>query len=290
MPTTRRPLTRFRLCHESALCAAPASFLPLAAATTNYLCATPISLAVFRLCELRRLSDVELRAPIVDLGCGAGQFVRLAMAGRVEIGVDISPRQAAGARRSGRYERVVEADAAELPLADESVGTVLAVSSLEHMRRPEKVLAEAGRVLQPGGVFAATIVLPELRSHLYYSELTRRMGIAPLGRLYCRLHDWAFAHRTLLPQGRWEQLAEDAGLEIVTSRRFFSPAITRSFDFWLPPAVPYRLLAAAGMPLVVPLPWRRRIVEGMLAREERSRGNVEDGTLLFLLARKRGTP
>jgi SAM-dependent methyltransferase len=272
---------------EHALRAASASFLPLAAATTNYLRATPISLAVFRLCELRMLSDVELRAPVLDLGCGAGQFVRLAMAGRVEIGVDISPRQAARARRTARYERVIEADAAELPLADESVGTVLAVSSLEHMRRPEKVIAEAGRVLRPGGMFAATIVLPELRSHLYYWELARRLRLAPLARFYCRLHDWAFAHRTLLRQERWEQLAEDAGLEIVTSRRFFSPASTRSFDFWLPPAIPYRLLAAAGTPLVLPLPLRRRIVERLLARENQSCAH-DDGSLLFLVARKGG--
>jgi SAM-dependent methyltransferase len=283
------------------------AFLPISQAAANYLRSTPLSHAVFRISELQYLARVELDRPFLDLGCGAGQFARMALEGTVDVGVDMSPRQVARARRTGRYGEVILADAADLPLADESVRTVLAVSSLEHMRRPERILCEVQRVLKPGGVFAATVVLPEFRSHLFYSGLARKIGLGLLARLYVGMHDRVFAHRTLLPQERWEQLTENAGLQVIESKRFFSAAITRSYDFWLPPAIPYRLLAALGMPWVLPLPWRRKIAERILAKEWRAggvsgrAGGVSllsggsgtpnaDGSLLFLLARKPEEP
>jgi SAM-dependent methyltransferase len=88
----------------------------------------------------------------LDLGCGVGHSYEL-LAPRTTVGVDIAPEVLTGQDRETHV-----ADMRELPFADGSFASVLAVQSLEHVPDPERVLAEAGRVLVPDG--AAVFVTP----------------------------------------------------------------------------------------------------------------------------------
>lgn len=97
----------------------------------------------------------------LDLGCGEGRFPRdLKRLGYTVIGVDASStliEHARGADPAGDY-RV--ADAANLPLADASVQLVTALLSLHDMDDMDGAIAEAGRVLVPGGRLCAAVVHP----------------------------------------------------------------------------------------------------------------------------------
>jgi SAM-dependent methyltransferase len=90
--------------------------------------------------------------PVLDVGCGTGHSYHL-LAPRETVGVDI----AADALRD-QERRTIVADMRELPLPDGGFGSFLAVQSIEHVPNPERVLAEARRVLDPGG--AAMLVTP----------------------------------------------------------------------------------------------------------------------------------
>jgi SAM-dependent methyltransferase len=106
--------------------------------------------------ELRLLSYDLLGATagtsVVDVGCGAGRAVaELAGRGVRAIGVDPSESMIAVAR--GRWP---EADfriagAYELPLADASVDGYRADKVFHELADPDRALAEARRVLAPGG-------------------------------------------------------------------------------------------------------------------------------------------
>ncbi len=83
---------------------------------------------------------------VLDLGCGTGHsYHRLAP--RQTVGVDIEP----GALEHQERETVV-ADMRELPFENSSFGSVLASHAVEHVPDPERVVAEAARVLEPAGV------------------------------------------------------------------------------------------------------------------------------------------
>lgn len=86
------------------------------------------------------------RGRVLDLGCGIGHSHHL-LAPRETVGVDADAHALAGQDRPTRV-----ADMRELPFTDGEFGSVLAVQSLEHVPDPERVLAEARRVLEPGGV------------------------------------------------------------------------------------------------------------------------------------------
>lgn len=83
---------------------------------------------------------------MLDLGCGAGHsFHRLAP--RETVGVDLSADALAAQAR-----RTLVADMRALPFADGQFESVISVHSVEHVPDPERVVAEAARVLAPDGV------------------------------------------------------------------------------------------------------------------------------------------
>ncbi|WP_203662835.1 methyltransferase domain-containing protein [Actinocatenispora rupis] len=88
---------------------------------------------------------------VVDVGCGAGRAVdELAAAGLAPCGVDADPAMVRIARsRYGHDFRV--ADATALPLADASVAGYRAEKVFHELPDPGAALAEAYRVVVPGG-------------------------------------------------------------------------------------------------------------------------------------------
>jgi 2-polyprenyl-6-hydroxyphenyl methylase/3-demethylubiquinone-9 3-methyltransferase len=89
---------------------------------------------------------------VLDLGCGKARFARaLATRGADLIGVDLSRAMLAAANGVDR----VQASVRRLPFRSSSFDAVLAVEVFEHVepRSLDGVLAEARRVLRPGGRF-----------------------------------------------------------------------------------------------------------------------------------------
>jgi SAM-dependent methyltransferase len=85
---------------------------------------------------------------VLDLGCGVGHSYKR-LAPRETVGVDLDAESLAGQARE-----TVLADMRDLPFEDDSVDSVIASHSIEHVSDPERALAEAARVLKPTGLAA----------------------------------------------------------------------------------------------------------------------------------------
>jgi ubiquinone/menaquinone biosynthesis C-methylase UbiE len=111
-----------------------------------------------------KLVDLPRTAAVLDLGCGTGVVTR-ALAARdgfagTVTGIDQSPEFIAAAERlaadDGLGDRIafVVGDAHALDLPSASFDAAVAHTLVSHVRDPLAVLAEAARVIRPGGSLA----------------------------------------------------------------------------------------------------------------------------------------
>ncbi len=117
---------------------------------------------VARLMRLTPIADCT----VIDVGCGLGALVRaLAEQGAVATGVEISAEKVADAEAHPKVgtERYVVGTGEQLPADDGSADLITYVFSLHHVPvdLQEAALAEAHRVLRPGGRLHMVDPLPE---------------------------------------------------------------------------------------------------------------------------------
>jgi ubiquinone/menaquinone biosynthesis C-methylase UbiE len=94
---------------------------------------------------------------VLDVGCGPGYVSTVAAErGAIPVGLDFSSEMIAIAQRSSPKIEFREGDAQNLPFDDARFDRVVANFALLHLVNPERAMAEANRVLKPGGRFGFT--------------------------------------------------------------------------------------------------------------------------------------
>ena len=140
-----------------------------------------------QICKAMRPPFLKRDMDVLELACGTGQLsVPLSPCVRSWEATDFSAemiRQAKKQVHSSRLHFSVQ-DATKLPYGPESFDAVVISNALHVMPHPEKALAEAWRVLKPGGwLFAPTFVWGKSRSarlRLWF------MGLSGVSCLDCR--------------------------------------------------------------------------------------------------------
>jgi 2-polyprenyl-6-hydroxyphenyl methylase/3-demethylubiquinone-9 3-methyltransferase len=121
---------------------------------------------------------------LIDLACGGGVLApHVAPKGHRHIGLDLSAPALPVARSHGVVP--VRGDVLHLPFADAIADVVVAGEVLEHVRQPLDLLAEACRVLRPGG----TLVLDTIADTWWGRFVSITVGERVPGGPPPRLHD-----------------------------------------------------------------------------------------------------
>jgi len=156
------------------------------------------------------LDAVHLRrgARLLDVATGPG-YVAAAAAerGATAVGIDFSASMVARARTVYPAVEFQEGDAEAIAFPDGAFDAVVMNFGMLHLARPERAMAEAARVLKPGGSFAFTvwakpedavgfgIILKAIQAH-------GNLGVQlPQGPSFFRFSDPAECDRTLREAG-----------------------------------------------------------------------------------------
>jgi SAM-dependent methyltransferase len=194
--------------------------------------------------EAHLLGDVAGRR-VLEIGCGSAPCSRwLRRQGADVVALDLSAGMLARAaelnRSTGIAVPLVQADAAALPLADDSVDLACsAFGGLPFVADAGAVLAEAARVLRPGGRFVASVNHPlrwpfpdspdpaDLRVVSSYFDRTPYVETDGTGRTVYVEH-----HRTV---GDWVRAVVGAGLDLTDLLEpEWSPGRTENWGQWSP--------------------------------------------------------
>jgi SAM-dependent methyltransferase len=130
----------------------------------------------------RALTHLLPPLDVADLGCGEGYLtIETARWAKSVVAIDKSATVLDRARELARRRRVSnitwkQGDIANVPLDPASVDVALLSQALHHAQRPERAVAEAVRILRPGG----KVLVLDLRAH-DQAWVRERLGDEHLG-------------------------------------------------------------------------------------------------------------
>lgn len=189
------------------------------------------SYALWRAIELRLLSRLDFAEPILDIGCGEGEFAKLLFGtGRDLSGVDLDPRVLRLAEQSGSYRLVTRADATALPFPDQAFASILSNCVLEHIPDDEGVVREMGRVARPGAMVAITVPAPGIKQCLYIYNALRQQGREKEAEEYLEEYDRKFAHLHYHSAEEWTAIFNAAGFEIERIEPYLPAPVVSIWD------------------------------------------------------------
>lgn len=187
-----------------------------------------------RFADLLQTQTLLCPLRVLDLGCGAGTYVRyLANGGHKVVGLDYSipTLHRALTADSERHSPYLCGEAYHLPFKDESFDLVTSVGVIQALGSPERALDEMVRVLRPNG-----LLIVEALNSLELLALGRSLYDWALGRSP-RLHTHSSSMITSLLSARGVRLIKKAGI-------YLPP---RGGVPWLAPLFSERIIRVIGL-------------------------------------------
>ncbi len=130
------------------------------------------------------VDDFRDAGPVLDIGCGRGEFLTLLREAGVDArGVDADADMVAYARGEGLEVEQADASVYLAALPDGSLGGIFAAQVVEHLPPGTlvRLLELAAAKLRPGGLFVAETINPlsPLALRSYFADLTHAQPLVP---------------------------------------------------------------------------------------------------------------
>ncbi len=183
-----------------------------------------------RAAECVLLSQVEFPRPILDVGCGDGTFAAALFDEPVDVGLDPWRSQVEYSRRFSAYRLLVEASGERMPFPNDTFGSVMSNSTLEHTDSPAAILTEMFRVARPGATCVVTVPSEHFPRYLLGSSLFEAVRLKPAAKAYGAFMNRVSRHVHIEPPSTWSQWLEGAGFRILDWRYYFSRRDTMLLD------------------------------------------------------------
>jgi ubiquinone/menaquinone biosynthesis C-methylase UbiE len=183
----------------------------------------PYFRSLLRAVESQFYQDIDLPAPVLDLGCGEGHFVELTFNKKIDMGLDPSRTSLQEARKRQVYHVLAEADAGRMPYPDGYFASAFSNSVLEHIPHIEQVLSETARVLKPGALFVFCGPNHRFNEFLSIAMLLDKLRLTALAKLYRDFFTYISRHRHMDSPETWKNRLEQAGFVVEKWWHYFPP-------------------------------------------------------------------
>ena len=214
----------------------------------------PAFRALLRAVEARFYHHLDIPEPVLDLGCGDGNFAQMAFDQPLAAGIDPWWGPLKKSEKAGAYAVLAQSMGDHMPFADHHFASVISNSVLEHIPDVQPVLNEASRVLRPGGILILTTP-----SHHFTQNLG---GARWFGDRYRRFFNRISRHAHTDPPELWAERLALAGFRVTRWQYYFSQGALHALELGhvqgLPSAVLHFL---TGQWILAPWPENLRLTE-----------------------------
>jgi SAM-dependent methyltransferase len=248
----------------------------------------PYFRALLRAVESRFYQEIAFPTPVLDLGCGDGQFADITFDYPLDVGVDPWWGPLREAQERYTYRLLSQADGARLPFPEGYFSSAISNSVLEHIPLVDDVLAELSRVLIPGAVFAFSVPNHRFLPTLSLGRWLDQLGLHSLGDAYRGFFNRISRHYHCDPPDIWEIRLENAGFQLEKLWHYFSPAALHALEwghyFGLPSWVSKM---TTGRWILSPTPWNLVFTRRHVQKYYYESPTQERGVYTFYLATRR---
>lgn len=148
---------------------------------------------------------------VLDLCCGSGRLRHLLTGVESVVGVDVSDVAVAMAQATHTHDprfTFQQMDAHRLGLADASFDLVMFVNAIEHVMRIDEVLAEAHRVLKPGG----RLFLTGASRDSVHEFMSRKLGFGEFMTNHHHIREFGFAEVCAMHEALGFRIIDTGGM------------------------------------------------------------------------------
>jgi SAM-dependent methyltransferase len=239
-----------------------------------------------RAVEDRFYQEIDLPAPVFDLGSGDGHFASVAFEDKLDVGLDPWVEPTLEARKRDTYRLLVLGEGAHIPFPDGYFGSVTSTSVLEHIPDIEPVLAEAARILKPGGKFVFCVPNHRFPELLWGRRFLDKLGFNRMAEAYSRFFNKIARHAHTDSPPVWQARLERVGFELVDTWDYFPPEALTILEWGHPLGLPSLLskklfghwvLFPKRWNLAIPWHWTRKYLDNPQS---------EQGVCSFFIARR----
>lgn len=182
----------------------------------------PAFRAVLRAVEARFYHHIPFPEPVLDVGCGDGNFAAVALGRGLRAGIDPWWNPLRKALAESTYDLTLQVMADRIPFPDHYFGSAFSNSVIEHIPDIQPVLNEVSRVLKPGATFVITTPSHYFTECLGGARLFERLGSTGLANAYRRFFNRISRHAHTDSPDVWTARFAAAGFEVERWQYYFS--------------------------------------------------------------------
>ncbi len=250
----------------------------------------PAFRALLRAVEARFYHQFDIPGPVLDLGCGDGDFAGHTFnefGRKLDVGIDPWLNPLTKSVHHNIYgDGALQAMGDELPFPSNHFGSVISNSVLEHIPEITDVLVEAGRVLKPDGIFLMTMPNHRFTEMMWGAQFFEKLGLNGLANRYRRLFNFVSRHQHTEPVEWWAERLAQGGMVVERWQYYFSPAALHTLEFGhvqgLPAAISHLF---TGKWIIAPTRENLALTERWVRPYYLEQADL-DGCYQFIVARK----
>lgn len=170
-----------------------------------------------------------LTPPVLDLACGDGVFAEAIYDAKIDIGLDLDTESLK--RAKGRYQLIIQGDAASLPFENKTFQTAISACALEHIPNLHKTLSEIHRVLKLGGTFIFSVPSIYFGDMLLKTLMLRMFGFNKTADKYIKKKNFKSSHIHVYELEKWKDILNSCNFKLLNHEYCLSSKVMILWSF-----------------------------------------------------------